>query len=244
MLHRLRPLVTVLALLGLGACSLREAACGSPREQAALQQAQAQASMPSAVTPGASTFKIVMLGDSLTAGLGLLSDDAFPTLLQRKFAQEGYANVEIVNAGVSGDTTAGGASRVESSLESGTRILVVALGGNDALRGLTTAQTRDNLAAIIDASLARNVRVMLVGMEAPTNLGQDYQTAFRATFLQLLRDYHASLTYVPFLLEGVAGHPELNQADGIHPNKAGAQIVADTLYPRLKIMVDSLGGGG
>ena len=244
MRHWLRPVVTALALLGLGACSLREAACGSPREQAGLQQAQAQASIPSAVTPGASTFKIVMLGDSLTAGLGLLSEDAFPTLIQRKFAQEGYANIEIVNAGISGDTTAGGASRVENSLESGTRILVVALGGNDALRGLTAVQTHDNLAAIIDAAQGRNVRVMLIGMEAPTNLGDDYRTAFRATFIQLVRDYRGSLTYVPFLLEGVAGHPELNQADGIHPNKAGARIVADTLYPKLKIMVDSLGGGG
>jgi acyl-CoA thioesterase-1 len=85
---------------------------------------------------------------------------------------------------------------------------------------------------------------MLVGMEAPTNLGEDYRTAFRATFIQLARAYRATVTYVPFLLEGVAGHAELNQTDGIHPNKEGAKLVAENLYPKLKIMVDSLGGGG
>lgn len=241
---RLRPVLTALALLGLGACSVRDAACGSAKEKAAIERAEVQASIPSAVTPGADTFKIVMLGDSLTAGLGLLSEDAFPSLIQRKFAQEGYANVEVVNAGISGDTTAGGASRVESSLEAGTRILVIALGGNDALRGLTVQQTHDNLAAIIEAGLAKNVQMMLAGMEAPPNLGEDYRTAFRAAFIQLARDYRANVNYVPFLLEGVAGNPELNQADGIHPNKAGAQVIADTLYPKLKIMVDGLGGGG
>ena len=242
--RRLRPVLTGLALFGLSACSLRDAACGSAREQAAVQRAEAQASIPSAVTPGAATFKIVFIGDSLTAGLGLLSEEAFPTLIQRKFVQDGYPNVEVVNAGISGDTSAGGANRVEGSLESGTRIVVVALGGNDALRGLTAAETHDNLASIIEAAIAKNATVMLAGMEAPTNLGEDYRTAFRATFLQLAREYRARVTYVPFLLEGVAGDPALNQADGINPNKAGAQAVADTLFPKLKIMVDGLGGGG
>ena len=105
-------------------------------------------------------------------------------------------------------------------------------------------QTHDNLASIIEATLARNVHVMLVGMEAPTNLGEDYRMAFRAAFLQLAREYRASVTYVPFLLDGVAGDPALNQADGIHPNKEGAKVVAEHLYPKLKIMVDSVGGGG
>jgi acyl-CoA thioesterase-1 len=242
---RLRSVLPVLALLSLGACSLRDAACGSAREKAAVERAQIQANVPSAVTPGeAGPFRIVILGDSLTAGLGLLSEDAYPPLIQRKFTQDGYENMEVVNAGVSGDTTAGGANRIEGSLESGTRILVVALGGNDALRGLTPLQTHDNIAAIIDAAQAKNVHVMLAGMEAPTNLGEDYRTAFRATFLQLAREYRASVTYVPFLLEGVAGNPALNQADGIHPNKDGAKLVAENLYPKLKIMVDGLGGGG
>ena len=118
------------------------------------------------------------------------------------------------------------------------------LGANDALRGLTPAETRDNLAAIIDAALETNASVMLAGMEAPTNLGDDYRTAFRATFLELARAYRGRVTYVPFLLEGVAGNPSLNQADGIHPNKDGAQVIADSLFPKLKIMVDGLGGGG
>src|SRR3954453_932029 len=118
MVHRARPLLPLFALLVLGACSLRDAACGSPREQAAVKQAEVQASVPSAVTLGESgPFKIVVLGDSLSAGLGLLSEDAYPNLIQKKFGAEGYENVEVVNAGVSGDTTAGGASRVEGALE-------------------------------------------------------------------------------------------------------------------------------
>ena len=241
---RLRPALAVLALFSLGACTLRDAACGSPREQAAVQRAEALANIPSAVIPGAGTFKIAFIGDSLTAGLGLLADESFPTLIQRKFAGDGYENVEVINAGISGDTSAGGASRVKGTLESGTRVVVIALGANDALRGLTPAETRDNLAAIIDAALETNASVMLAGMEAPTNLGEDYRTAFRATFLELARAYRGRVTYVPFLLEGVAGNPSLNQADGIHPNKDGAQVIAENLFPKLKIMVDGLGGGG
>ena len=239
-----RLMLVCTALLALAACSLRTISCGAPPVQAP-GEAPGQATAGSAGTPAAPPkFKIVFLGDSLTAGLGLLSAQAYPELVQQKFADEGYSLVECVNAGVSGDTTAGARRRVEDVFEPETRILVVALGGNDALRGLTTTQTHDNIAAIIDAAEAKGLGVVLAGMEAPTNLGQDYQTAFHDVFLQLGMAYKSRVAFVPFLLEGVAGNPALNQADGIHPNEQGAAAIADLLYPRLRTMVDQMGGGG
>lgn len=183
---------------------------------------------------------VVALGDSLTAGLGLTATEAYPNLLQQMFAAEGYSEVEFLNAGVSGDTTAGALRRVESLLVPNVRIMIVALGGNDALRGLSTTQTRENLQAIINQARAADVHVMLAGMEGPTNLGDDYRTAFRNIFPELARSYGREVTLVPFLLEGVAGDPALNQADGIHPTAQGMRIIAEHLYPRLRDMVDQL----
>jgi acyl-CoA thioesterase-1 len=239
-----RLLFVVFALVMLGACSLRTVSCSAPQNPA-----PGEAPAPAAASGGGTTaapprFKIAFLGDSLTAGYGLLSDQAFPQLVQQKFADEGYSLVECVNAGVSGDTSAGGRRRVDDVIEPDTRVLVIALGGNDALRGLTTAQTHDNIAAIIDAAEAKGVGVVLAGMEAPTNLGQDYQTAFHQVFMQLGSAYKRQIAFVPFLLEGVAGNPALNQADGIHPNEKGAEIIAEMLYPRLRTIVDQMGGGG
>jgi acyl-CoA thioesterase-1 len=134
--------------------------------------------------------------------------------------------------------------RVEQLLEPSVKILVVALGGNDALRGLTVAQTKDNLRQIIEIARGRGVQVMLCGMEAPTNLGEDYRTAFRQVYFDLLREHQRQIVYVEFLLKDVAGQPELNQADGIHPNEAGSKIIADNLFPLLRGMVDRAGGGG
>jgi acyl-CoA thioesterase-1 len=231
----------LLALLstGIAACSIRDAACGkqfTPEQAAATEQAHATAT-------GSGTITIAFLGDSLTEGLGLLMNEAYPVLIQNKFQAAGYTNVEIVNGGVSGDTTAGGLRRVDDLLTSDVKILVVALGGNDALRGLPVDETRNNLAKIVDAALAKGVRVLLAGMEVPPNLGEDYQLAFRQAFLQAALKSR-DIVFVPFLLEGVAAKPELNQADGIHPNKQGAAIIADNLYPKLKTMVDLIGGGG
>lgn len=216
---------------------------GFERESATRHPPAEQAGTPPGAPRAGAKLKIVFLGDSLTAGLGLLSDDAYPAAIAKRFAEEGYSNVEVVNAGVSGDTTAGAARRLAGVLESDTKILIVALGGNDALRGLTTTQTRENLATIIETAQTAGVRVLLAGMEAPTNLGEDYQTAFRGVFIQLARQYRANLVYMPFLLEGVAANPALNQADGIHPNKEGAKIVAENMYPKLRAMVDEVGGG-
>jgi len=202
--------------------------------------------VPAAAAAGAAesgangSLKIVFLGDSVTAGLGLLADQAYPALIGNQFATDGYSQVEVVNAGVSGDTTAGGLRRLGDALESGVRILVVALGGNDALRGLSPTQTHDNLAAIISGAEAQGVQVVLVGMLAPPNLGPDYRDAFARAFIDLSREHKKTVAYVPFLLEGVAGNPALNQPDGVHPTAEGAKIIADHLYPTLRNLVDAM----
>jgi acyl-CoA thioesterase-1 len=243
-----RPVLGLLLLLA-SACSLRDAACGKPIESG--QGAQAGTAPGSAITGGegaadpmAKAFTIAFLGDSLTAGFGLLTQQAFPQKIGELFEAEGFTGIEIDNAGLSGDTSAGGLRRVEQVLTPNVKILVVALGGNDALRGLTVSDTKENLRQIIDAAQAHGALVMLCGMKAPTNLGEDYRTAFEALYFDLLRSYQRQIVYVPFLLEGVAGHPELNQADGIHPNEAGSKIIAATLFPLLRGMVDRVNGGG
>ena len=228
-----RRFVTLLLLLAplVAACGESRPAPVTITEQEVLEPGQ---------LPDSSRVAIVALGDSLTAGLGLLSEEAYPTVLQHMFASEGYPEVEVVNAGVSGDTTAGGLRRAPSTLEPSTRIAIVALGGNDALRGLAVRQTRENLKGIIDFYVENGVDVLLAGMYAPTNLGADYQTAFANVFSSLAREYEGRIRYVPFLLEGVAGRADLNQADGIHPNAQGARMIAELLYPSLRDMVNDL----
>ncbi len=190
-------------------------------------------------------LKVVALGDSITAGLGVFQIEAYPGLLQAKLDAEGY-NWEVVNAGESGDTSATALRRVDWVLDPNVKILIVAVGGNDALRGISAKSMHDNIAGIIDKASAKGVDVLLAGMEAPPNLGADYATAFRSVFSALKNEY-PGIRLMPFLLDGVAGDPNLNQADGIHPTKAGQQIIADHLYEFLKPMVDdvvsrSLGG--
>jgi acyl-CoA thioesterase-1 len=242
-IRAVRSIAFSLALAGAAACSIRDAACGRPPASSVEPTADQVAAARNGTT-APQHFKILFLGDSLTAGLGLLSDEGYPVAIQQKFATEGYTNVEVVNASVSGDTTAGGLERLDGVLGADTKILVLALGGNDALRGLPVSQTHDNLAKIIEAARDRNIMVLLAGMEAPTNLGEDYQQGFHAAFVTLSHDYARTVVYMPFLLEGVAGHPDLNQRDGIHPNKAGAALVAEHMYPKLRLIVDELGGGG
>jgi acyl-CoA thioesterase-1 len=179
--------------------------------------------------------RIIFLGDSLTAGLGVDVDQNFPALIQARLTREHY-RYKVINAGVSGDTSAGGLRRLEWALSDGEpQVLVVALGGNDGLRGLQPEQLEQNLAQIIELAQGRKLRVILAGMEAPPNFGDDYTKRFRAVYPALAAKYKIPL--IPFLLEGVAGDPSLNQSDGIHPNPRGAQIVADlvwrTLAPQL-----------
>ncbi|MEO7157515.1 MAG: arylesterase [Vicinamibacterales bacterium] len=175
--------------------------------------------------------RVVFLGDSLTAGLGLASDSSYPSLIGQRLRDRGFA-VEVVNAGVSGDTSAGGLRRVDWSLDGDVRVLVVALGGNDGLRGLPIEEMKKNLAAILDRAKVRGIPVILAGMEAPPNFGDEYTAAFRTVYVQLAKEYSATL--IPFLLQGVAGDAALNQADGIHPNGRGAELVADLVWAELE----------
>lgn len=185
--------------------------------------------------PGSSAKpRIVFLGDSLTAGLGLLSDQSYPSLIGRKLKERGY-DYEVVNAGVSGDTSAGGVRRLDWSLDGDVRVLVVALGANDGLRGLPTSDMKKNLKAVLDRAKARNIPVVLTGMEAPPNNGPDYTRDFRNVYAELAQEYR--VRFVPFLLLGVAGNASLNQGDGIHPNARGAQIVADLVWAELEPVV-------
>ena len=245
---RLRIGLGVVALALASACSVAGVSCALPSAPPE-GEAGVNAGSPGVgegTGSSASAVTIAFLGDSLTAGLGLMSEQAYPAIVEELFHEEGYAEVGVLNAGVSGDTTAGGLRRVDALLEPDVRIVVVALGGNDALRGLTTLQTRENLVAIIDRVLGSGREVLLAGMLAPTNLGPDYQGAFRDVFLQLAASYGDRIEFVPFLLEGVAGNPALNLADGIHPNPDGQRLIAALVYPRLRVLVDlvSSGGGG
>jgi acyl-CoA thioesterase-1 len=229
------------ALAAIAGGALTGASCGAPPPPGA----QGQEAAPEDPGGGARKLQIAVLGDSLTAGLGLLSQESYPSVLEEMFAAEGYGEIEINNGGLSGDTTAGGLRRVEQVLAGNVEILVVALGGNDALRGLTIAQTYDNLDGIVQAAQNAGADVLLAGMQAPTNLGEDYQASFRELYVRLARAHAGYVKFIPFLLEGVAGQPELNQPDGIHPNAAGARKIAELLYPKLRDMVDQrLGSGG
>jgi len=228
--HWLVILAFAATVPGLG-CQSQEAA-GPPGPHEASTLAAAEGASP---PPVASGPRIVVLGDSLTAGLGIDPAQAFPAQLERRLKAEGYL-ATVVAAGVSGDTTAGGLRRLDWALSGDVRILIVALGGNDGLRGLPVAEVKQNLAEIISRAQARGIAVMLTGMEAPPNFGRTYTVEFREAFHELAREHR--VTFVPFLLAGVAGEARLNQRDGIHPNPEGARAVADHLWPTLQSMLD------
>jgi acyl-CoA thioesterase-1 len=180
--------------------------------------------------------RVVVLGDSLTAGLGLPIDESFPSVLQRRIDDAGF-DFEIVNAGSSGDTSAGGLRRLDWSLGGDVRILILALGANDGLRGLSIEQMRENLSSIIEQAQARGILVLLAGMEALPNFGPEYTATFRGVYPELAARYDIAL--VPFLLAGVAGDPALNQADGVHPNAEGARRVAAVVWPELEPLIEA-----
>lgn len=184
--------------------------------------------------PNAARPRVVALGDSLTAGLGLNQSEAYPALLQRRIDLEGR-RYEIVNAGVSGDTSAGALRRLDWVLEGDVKVLIVALGGNDGLRALPVAELRRNLSTMIERAKARQIAVILAGMEAPPNFGPAYTAAFRGVYRDLAREHNVPL--VPFLLQGVAGVASLNQRDGIHPTANGARVVADNVWAVLGPML-------
>jgi len=184
-------------------------------------------------TPAASVDapRIVFLGDSLTAGLGIGKEQAVPALIQERLRREGYA-YEVVNAGNSGDTSDGGLTRLDWSLSGKVAVLVVELGANDGLRGISPDRTRQNLESIVMAARQRGITVLLTGMEAPPNYGPAYTDQFRRTFRDVAAKEHVA--FMPFFLEGVAGIPSLNQPDGVHPTPEGARIVAANVWRYLE----------
>lgn len=183
-----------------------------------------------------SAIRLLVLGDSLTAGYGLAEEEAFPVQLEKALQQAGH-KVIVINAGVSGDTTAGGLARLEWALADAPQLVVVELGGNDALRGLPPAETFANLDAILERLSAAGVQIILAGMQAPRNLGEHYTTAFDQIYPRLAKKYN--VTFYPFFLDGVAFEPALNQSDGIHPNALGVGIIVDRMMPVLERVLRS-----
>lgn len=190
----------------------------------------APAPRPAAVSRKAEPL-VVFLGDSLTAGLGLAEDQAYPALLERRL-DSGGKPVRVINAGVSGDTTAGGLARLDWLLGQKPAVLVVGLGANDGLRGLPVEETEKNLREIVRRAKAAGVHVLLLGMRIPPNYGPDYTRQFEAMYPEIAEDLDVPL--VPFLLEGVGGEAEMNQADGIHPTAEGQEVLADNVEPYLE----------
>jgi acyl-CoA thioesterase-1 len=182
---------------------------------------------------GNSTKTILFYGDSLTAGLGLTTEEAFPALVEKKFKQQGKP-CKVINAGLSGETSAGGLSRLEWVLRQPVDVFVLELGANDGLRGLPIEQTQKNLQDIIDKVKAKypKAKIVIAGMMVPPNMGPDYTSKFRKIFPELAKKNNATL--IPFLLQDVAGNEKLNQADGIHPNVEGHKIVAENVFKIIK----------
>jgi acyl-CoA thioesterase I len=238
-LSRLRPAVIAAACLlaAMAACSDRTG--GDTTQPAKTGPKAISPATPADPDAPAARPRIVAFGDSLTAGLGLLEQEAYPALLQRKIDEAGY-KFEVVNAGLSGDTSAGAVRRLDWALEGDVRVLIVAFGGNDGLRGLPVAQMKENLSTIINKARQRSIVVILAGMEAPPNFGQEYGTAFRQAFRDVA--LKERVLFIPFLLNSVAGKSELNQGDGIHPNQQGTRIVAETVWSVLEPLLDQMSG--
>lgn len=175
---------------------------------------------------------VLCLGDSLTEGYGVAPEHSYPSLLERRLRADGHPDLRVVNAGISGSTTASAASRLRWQLKAKPNIVILALGGNDGLRGLALEQTESNLDQAISLAKSNGVRVVLAGMKIPPNYGADYTRRFEAMFPALASKHDVAL--IPFLLEGVAARPELNLPDGIHPNASGYEIVVDNVLETLR----------
>ena len=188
---------------------------------------------PKEATPLAKKKTIVFFGNSLTAGYGLSPEQAFPALIQKKIDSLGLP-YQVINAGVSGETSSGGLTRVDWILQQPIDIFILELGANDGLRGTPLSETKKNLQDIIDRVKTKypDAKMVFAGMEIPPNMGQAYTTEFRNIYKDLAAKNN--MTLIPFLLEGVGGEPELNQADGIHPNEKGSPIVAENVWKILQ----------
>jgi acyl-CoA thioesterase-1 len=231
---RLRWIWTTAALLAV----LLAAGCGERKEDAPLPQSSGA---PPATTAADTRPRVLIVGTSLTAGLGLQSqDDAYPAVLQRMADSAGLA-VRIVNAGVSGETSAGALRRLDWVLDEPAAVVVVETGANDGLRGLNVDSTASTLRSIVARIRERapGAAIAIVQMEAPPNLGADYTSRFRALYGDVARE--TGVTLVPFILDGVAGVASLNQADGIHPTAQGAMRIAGNMWPSLAPLLQRSG---
>lgn len=226
------PLAGLLAL-ALSACTSSPTA-----EKATSSPAVPTAQAPAAATATTTKKRLLFFGNSLTAGLGVEPEEAFPGLIGQKIDSL-KLDYEVINAGLSGETTAGGRSRVGWILRQPVDVFVLELGGNDGLRGLPLTATRQNLQGIIDTVRRRSpgAQIVLAGMQIPPNLGQSYAADFKALYLEIAAKNHLAL--IPFLLQGVGGDRKLNQADGIHPTPAGHRIVARTVWAVLQPLLKS-----
>jgi len=190
-------------------------------------------------TVAAKPIKMVVLGDSLSAGYGLPAAAAFPVRLQKALEAKGI-KVDMINAGVSGDTSSGGRDRLDWSVPEGTEAVILELGANDALRGIDPAVTRAALTDILTRLKARKIAVLLCGMVAPPNYGADYAARFNAIYPELAKSF--SIPLYPFFLDGVAGETRLNQADGMHPTAEGVDIVVKNILPTVEAFLGALSG--
>jgi acyl-CoA thioesterase-1 len=227
MWRKLATLALTLVIPGLAGCGEGTA------EEAPVARATPAPAAPAPAAPApvqAAGPLVIFLGDSLTAGLGLDADQAYPAVLDRRLDAAGMP-VRVLNAGVSGDTTAGGLARLDWLLKQKPDVLVVGLGANDGLRGLDLDDTEKNLREVVRRGKASGARVLLLGMMIPPNYGPDYTERFRKMYPAIAKDLDVPL--VPFLLEGVGGVAELNQADGVHPTAKGQEMVAATVKPYL-----------
>ncbi len=197
----------------------------------------AYAQTPAAVS--AKSIKMVVLGDSLSAGLGLQAAAAFPARLQKSLESKGI-KVDMINAGVSGDTASGGRDRLDWSIPDGTDLVIVELGANDALRGTDPAVTRAALSDILTRLKARKIAVLLCGMLAPPNYGKDYAERFNAIYPELAKAFDVPL--YPFFLDGIAAEKKLNQADGIHPTAEGVDLIVKNILPAVEALLGTISG--
>ena len=201
--------------------------------------AHGQTQMAQGANQAAKPIKMVVLGDSLSAGLGLAGSEAFPARLQKALQDKGIA-VDMTNAGVSGDTSSGGRDRLDWSVPDGTDAVILELGANDALRGLDPKVTRDALSDILTRLKARKIAVLLCGMLAPPNYGSDYAAKFNAIYPDLAKSFGVPL--YPFFLDGVAADARLNQADGMHPTPEGVDVIVKNILPSVEALLGAIAG--
>jgi acyl-CoA thioesterase I len=230
-------LAALKAILRIGMAYAALIACGTQPEAKPATAPTPAATRPPAQPPADPGPKVAFLGDSISAGLHLPADEAFPAVLQRRLQAQGLA-FTLINAGVSGDTTAGGLRRVDWLLKQRPDVLVIELGCNDGLRGIALAAIEANLRAIIAKTRAAGVTPLLLGMRIPTSYGDDYAAAFDAIYPRLADEL--GVRAVPFFMQGVGGEPAMNLEDGLHPTTAGHERLANQVEPALRELLTAL----